>query len=103
MACFSTFLQRRYDTNFKYCDSLFLFCVSDVPPWLTSSFVLCLSVEQRDTPVKAAISGAFAGGVSVILFQGIDVVKSRMQVRCPFSLVPFALDVQHHVDTSIET
>jgi len=35
--------------------------------------------EQRNTPIKAAVSGAFAGGVSVLLFQGIDVVKSRMQ------------------------
>jgi hypothetical protein len=26
------------------------------------------------------MSGAFAGGVSVLLFQGIDVIKSRMQV-----------------------
>lgn len=34
---------------------------------------------QRNTPLKAAASGAFAGGVSVLLFQGIDVVKSRMQ------------------------
>lgn len=35
---------------------------------------------QRNTPAKAAMSGAFAGGVSVLLFQGIDVIKSRMQV-----------------------
>jgi solute carrier family 25 (mitochondrial citrate transporter), member 1 len=35
--------------------------------------------EHRNTPLKAAASGAFAGGVSVLLFQGIDVVKSRMQ------------------------
>lgn len=35
--------------------------------------------ENRNTPLKAAASGAFAGGVSVLLFQGIDVVKSRMQ------------------------
>jgi len=34
---------------------------------------------MRDTPIKAAGSGAFAGGVSVLLFQGIDVIKSRMQ------------------------
>ena len=34
---------------------------------------------QRNTPIKAAASGAFAGGVSVLLFQGIDVIKSRMQ------------------------
>jgi len=38
-----------------------------------------IPVENRNTPIKAALSGAFAGGVSVILFQGIDVVKSRMQ------------------------
>jgi len=38
-----------------------------------------IPAEQRNTPIKAAISGAFAGGVSVLLFQGIDVVKSRMQ------------------------
>jgi len=38
-----------------------------------------IPADKRDTPVKAAMSGAFAGGVSVILFQGIDVVKSRMQ------------------------
>lgn len=35
--------------------------------------------ESRNTPIKAACSGAFAGGVSVLLFQGIDVLKSRMQ------------------------
>ena len=34
---------------------------------------------HRDTPLKAAGCGAFAGGVSVVAFQGIDVVKSRMQ------------------------
>ncbi|KAL1529044.1 hypothetical protein AB1Y20_000007 [Prymnesium parvum] len=33
----------------------------------------------RKTPVGTACCGAFAGGVSVVLFQGIDVVKSRMQ------------------------
>lgn len=38
-----------------------------------------IPAENRNTPVKAALSGAFAGGVSVLLFQGIDVVKSRMQ------------------------
>ena len=38
-----------------------------------------IPAEQRNTPIKAAASGAFAGGVSVLLFQGIDVVKSRMQ------------------------
>mmetsp|Transcript_24057 Transcript_24057/g.39799 ORF Transcript_24057/g.39799 Transcript_24057/m.39799 type:complete len:292 (-) Transcript_24057:98-973(-) len=38
-----------------------------------------IPLEQRNTPGKAALSGAFAGGVSVLLFQGIDVVKSRMQ------------------------
>ena len=35
--------------------------------------------EYRKTPLGSAASGAFAGGVSVILFQGIDVIKSRMQ------------------------
>lgn len=38
-----------------------------------------ISPEMRNTPIKAAASGAFAGGFSVLLFQGIDVVKSRMQ------------------------
>lgn len=38
-----------------------------------------IPADKRDTPIKAAFSGAFAGGVSVIIFQGIDVVKSRMQ------------------------
>jgi len=38
-----------------------------------------IPAENRNTPLKAAGSGAFAGGVSVLLFQGIDVVKSRMQ------------------------
>jgi hypothetical protein len=33
-------------------------------------------VSKRDTPAKAALSGAFAGGVSVLLFQGIDVGKN---------------------------
>ncbi len=42
--------------------------------------IFCIVTRcQRDTPIKAAASGAFAGGVSVLLFQGIDVVKSRMQ------------------------
>ena len=36
------------------------------------------------------MSGAFAGGVSVILFQGIDVVKSRMQVRSSHHFVSLA-------------
>ncbi len=35
--------------------------------------------RYRDTPAKTAGCGAFAGGVSVLLFQGLDVVKSRMQ------------------------
>ena len=35
--------------------------------------------EMRDTPLRAALSGAAAGGASVLAFQGIDVVKSRMQ------------------------
>ena len=35
--------------------------------------------KLREGPIHAAASGAFAGAVSVILFQGIDVVKSRMQ------------------------
>lgn len=38
-----------------------------------------IPAEKRNTPMKAAASGAFAGGVSVLLFQGIDVIKSRMQ------------------------
>lgn len=38
-----------------------------------------IPAENRNTPLKAAASGAFAGGVSVLAFQGIDVVKSRMQ------------------------
>lgn len=38
-----------------------------------------IPAEKRNTPIKAALSGAFAGGVSVLLFQGVDVVKSRMQ------------------------
>lgn len=38
-----------------------------------------IPVENRNTPFKAALSGAFAGGVSVIAFQGVDTVKSRMQ------------------------
>lgn len=38
-----------------------------------------IPAESRNTPLKAAASGAFAGGVSVLAFQGIDVVKSRMQ------------------------
>jgi solute carrier family 25 citrate transporter 1 len=32
-----------------------------------------IPIESRNTPGKAAASGAFAGGVSVLLFQGIDV------------------------------
>uniref|UniRef100_A0A6U3C197 Uncharacterized protein n=1 Tax=Lotharella globosa TaxID=91324 RepID=A0A6U3C197_9EUKA len=35
--------------------------------------------EYRKSPWGAAMCGAFAGGTSVIIFQWIDVVKSRMQ------------------------
>jgi len=35
--------------------------------------------EFRSNPLGSACSGAFAGGVSVIIFQGLDVIKSRMQ------------------------
>ena len=38
-----------------------------------------IPAEYRKTPVSTAACGAFAGGVSVLLFQGIDVIKSRMQ------------------------
>jgi len=38
-----------------------------------------LPAEYRKGPVRTALSGAVAGGVSVVLFQGIDVIKSRMQ------------------------
>ena len=38
-----------------------------------------IPAEYRKGPLGAAASGAFAGGVSVLLFQGIDVIKSRMQ------------------------
>jgi len=38
-----------------------------------------IPAEQRKGPLRTAAAGAFAGGVSVILFQGIDVIKSRMQ------------------------
>ena len=40
--------------------------------------------EHRDTPVKAAASGAFAGGVSVLLFQGIDVGTLSLLFLCIF-------------------
>jgi len=39
----------------------------------------CIPPEKRDTPIKAALSGAFAGGVSVLVFNGIEIVKARMQ------------------------
>jgi len=38
-----------------------------------------IPAEYRKTPIQTAACGAFAGGVSVLLFQGLDVVKSRMQ------------------------
>ena len=38
-----------------------------------------IPAEYRKTPLGSAASGAFAGGVSVIIFQGLDVIKSRMQ------------------------
>jgi solute carrier family 25 citrate transporter 1 len=38
-----------------------------------------IPAEYRSTPLKSALCGAFAGGMSVVMFQGIDVVKSRMQ------------------------
>jgi len=38
-----------------------------------------LPMEYRKTPVGTAACGAFAGGVSVLIFQGLDVIKSRMQ------------------------
>eukprot|EP00164_Ancoracysta_twista_P011919 GFYU01018566.1.p1 GENE.GFYU01018566.1~~GFYU01018566.1.p1 ORF type:complete len:283 (+),score=77.17 GFYU01018566.1:79-927(+) len=42
-------------------------------------FELVPSEFRTRSPLHTAASGAFAGGVSVLLFQGIDVVKSRMQ------------------------
>lgn len=30
-------------------------------------------------PLQTAVAGGFAGGLSVVMFQGIDVIKSRMQ------------------------
>jgi len=38
-----------------------------------------MPAEYRKTTLGAAGCGAFAGGVSVLAFHGIDVVKSRMQ------------------------
>jgi len=38
-----------------------------------------IPAEYRSTPLKAAGSGALAGGLSVVAFQFIDVIKSRMQ------------------------
>ena len=38
-----------------------------------------IPAEYRKSRAGTAASGAFAGGVSVLAFQGIDVVKSRMQ------------------------
>lgn len=38
-----------------------------------------IPAEYRKGAVRTAAAGAFAGGVSVLLFQGIDVIKSRMQ------------------------
>ena len=38
-----------------------------------------IPAEYRQGPLRTAAAGAFAGGVSVLLFQGIDVIKSRMQ------------------------
>lgn len=38
-----------------------------------------IPAEYRANPLGSAASGAFAGGVSVIIFQGLDVIKSRMQ------------------------
>jgi len=40
---------------------------------------MAIPAEYRKSPVGAAASGAFAGVVSVLLFQGLDVIKSRMQ------------------------
>ena len=34
---------------------------------------------RNQSPIHTAASGAFAGAVSVLAFQGVDVVKSRMQ------------------------
>ena len=38
-----------------------------------------IPADYRKTPLGSACSGAFAGGFSVIIFQGLDVIKSRMQ------------------------
>ena len=38
-----------------------------------------IPAEYRKGALRTAAAGAFAGGVSVLLFQGIDVIKSRMQ------------------------
>jgi solute carrier family 25 citrate transporter 1 len=38
-----------------------------------------IPAEWRKGALRTAAAGAFAGGVSVVIFQGIDVIKSRMQ------------------------
>jgi solute carrier family 25 citrate transporter 1 len=42
-------------------------------------FTIIKDYATLDTPLKTAAAGATAGGISVLAFQGIDVVKSRMQ------------------------
>ncbi|GAB5031537.1 tricarboxylate transport mitochondrial [Nannochloropsis oceanica] len=42
-------------------------------------FTVIKDYVKLDTPIKSAAAGATAGGISVLAFQGIDVVKSRMQ------------------------
>jgi len=42
-------------------------------------FTVIKDYVKLDTPIKSAAAGAAAGGISVLAFQGIDVVKSRMQ------------------------
>lgn len=42
-------------------------------------FTVIKDYVKLDTPIKSAAAGATAGGIFVLAFQGIDVVKSRMQ------------------------
>ena len=50
------------------------------PPRASSLAPQVVPAEFRNqSPIHTAASGAFAGAVSVLAFQGVDVVKSRMQ------------------------
>ena len=82
--CFFQWCRKKLSRKEKFgwvCKGLLssIFKVSAVQATRFGVFQVIGDYVKLDSPLKSAGAGAFAGGVSVLLFQGIDVVKSRMQ------------------------